>query len=302
MDIARQFRNMPCSVILEATGLAGLWRPYNLSEKYWQYTSNLYRSTPLICNAVPRWLQSFGDRETPQYTSNLYRSTPPICTAVRLPFVPAILLRKYQGLGVSESSWDLSVYWPLDMLPTGPLNEGGGGMKAAPPSRAVCYLPIPCGECISRESRSHVITRARHNPEPRSEVWWWNLRWSFGGKCFWRLSPAKEARKPPSKLHRKFATNFAKNFANFTLEIAGAYITKELYNHRCHCFYTYVTGNTNTPSGSEQAVWVRLFCITVPTKVITQLNYLEVQICIWNLKINCLDFSNSDGLFSKFSL
>ena len=35
--------------------------------------------------------------------------------------------------------------------------------------------------------------------------------------------PAKEARKSPSKLHRKFATNFAENFANLTLEIAGAY-------------------------------------------------------------------------------
>ena len=65
----------------------------------WQYTSNLYRSTPPICNAVPCWLLSSGERETQQYTSNLYRSTPPICTAVRLPFVPAILLRKYHGLG-----------------------------------------------------------------------------------------------------------------------------------------------------------------------------------------------------------
>ena len=37
------------------------------------------------------------------------------------------------------------------------------------------------------------------------------------------FSPAKEARKSPSKLHRKFATNFTENFANFTLEIAGAY-------------------------------------------------------------------------------
>ena len=37
------------------------------------------------------------------------------------------------------------------------------------------------------------------------------------------ISPAKEARKSPSKLRRKFATNFAENFANFTLEIAGAY-------------------------------------------------------------------------------
>ena len=85
----------------------GTPNPYNLSEKYWRYTSNLYRSTPLICNAVPPWLQSFGDKETPQYTSNLYCSTPPIYTAVRLPFVPAILLRELQGLGVPESSWDI---------------------------------------------------------------------------------------------------------------------------------------------------------------------------------------------------
>ena len=73
-------------------------------------------------------------------------------------------------------------------------------------------------------SRIFRIFRARHNPEPRCAVWWWNLRWSFGGKCFWRFSPANEARKSPSKLHRKFATNFAENFANLTLEIAGAYI------------------------------------------------------------------------------
>ena len=82
---------------------SGTPNPYNLSEKYWQYTSNLYRSTPPICNAVPCWLLNFG-RETPQYTSNLYRNTPPICTAVCLPFVPAILLGKYQGLGVPERS------------------------------------------------------------------------------------------------------------------------------------------------------------------------------------------------------
>ena len=82
----------------------GTPNPYNLSEKYWRYTSNLYRSTLPICNAVPRWLQSFGERETPQYTSNLYSNTPPICTAVHLRFVLAILLSKYQGLGVPESS------------------------------------------------------------------------------------------------------------------------------------------------------------------------------------------------------
>ena len=34
--------------------------------------------------------------------------------------------------------------------------------------------------------------------------------------------PAEEARKSPSKLRRKFATDFAENFANFALEIAGA--------------------------------------------------------------------------------
>ena len=37
------------------------------------------------------------------------------------------------------------------------------------------------------------------------------------------ISPAKEAQKSPSKLRRKFATNFAEIFANFALEIAGAY-------------------------------------------------------------------------------
>ena len=83
---------------------SGTPNPYNSSEKYWQYTSNLYRNTPPICNALPCWLLNFGGRETPQNTSNLYCSTPPICTTVRLPFVPGILLRKYQGLEVPESS------------------------------------------------------------------------------------------------------------------------------------------------------------------------------------------------------
>ena len=46
------------------------------------------------------------------------------------------------------------------------------------------------------------------------EFWW---------KMLLTIFPAKEARKSPSKLRRKFATNFAENFANFTLEIAGAY-------------------------------------------------------------------------------
>ena len=39
---------------------------------------------------------------------------------------------------------------------------------------------------------------------------------------------AEEARKSPSKLRREFATNFAENFANFTLEIAGAYLLSSL--------------------------------------------------------------------------
>ena len=46
------------------------------------------------------------------------------------------------------------------------------------------------------------------------EFWW---------KMLLTIFPANEARKSPSKLRRKFATNFAENFANFTLEIAGAY-------------------------------------------------------------------------------
>ena len=62
-----------------------------LSKKVLQYTSNLYGSTPPVCNAVPSWLPSFEEREAQQYTSHLYGSMPPICTAV--------LLRKYWGLG-----------------------------------------------------------------------------------------------------------------------------------------------------------------------------------------------------------
>ena len=45
------------------------------------------------------------------------------------------------------------------------------------------------------------------------EFWW---------KFFLPVFPGKEARKSASKLRRKFATSFAENFANFTLEIAGA--------------------------------------------------------------------------------
>ena len=78
----------------------GAPNPYDLSQRYWQYTSNLYRrAPPPICSTAPCWLLSFEERETPQHTSNLYCSAPPICTAVRLPFVSAILLRKYSGWG-----------------------------------------------------------------------------------------------------------------------------------------------------------------------------------------------------------
>ena len=45
------------------------------------------------------------------------------------------------------------------------------------------------------------------------EFWW---------KIVLTICPAKEARKSPAKLRRKFATNFAENFADFTLEITGA--------------------------------------------------------------------------------
>ena len=45
------------------------------------------------------------------------------------------------------------------------------------------------------------------------EFWW---------KMLLTIFPAKEARKSLAKLRRKFATNFAENFADFTLEIAGA--------------------------------------------------------------------------------
>ena len=72
---------------------AGVWRkwalfrntqPVQIVWKHWQYTFNLYRRTPPICNAVPCWLLSLEERETPQHTSNLYCNTPPIYTTVRL--------------------------------------------------------------------------------------------------------------------------------------------------------------------------------------------------------------------------
>ena len=76
----------------------------------------------------------------------------------------------------------------------------------------------------SSQIRSARICRARLHPEPRREVWWWNLRWNFGGTCFWLFFPAQEAQKSSSKLRRKFATSFAETFASFTLEVAGAEI------------------------------------------------------------------------------
>ena len=55
---------------------------------------------------------------------------------------------------------------------------------------------IVCTTCFGQIhfcALNHVMMcRARHNPEPRSEVWWWNLRWSFGGKCFWQFSQQKK--------------------------------------------------------------------------------------------------------------
>ena len=70
------------------------------------YTSNLYCSTPPISNAAPCWLLNFWRKGNaaihpqfvPQYASCLYRSMPPICTG------DTSNLRKYQGLGVPESS------------------------------------------------------------------------------------------------------------------------------------------------------------------------------------------------------
>ena len=47
------------------------------SEKYWHYTSNLYHTTPRICNAVPSWRLSLEERERRRTRS------PPICTAIR---------------------------------------------------------------------------------------------------------------------------------------------------------------------------------------------------------------------------
>ena len=44
-------------------------QPVELVGELPQYASNLYPSTPPICNAVPSWLLSLEEREAPQYTS-----------------------------------------------------------------------------------------------------------------------------------------------------------------------------------------------------------------------------------------
>ena len=41
---------------------SGIPNLYNVSEKYWRYTSNLYHSMPPICHAVPRWLLLRGNK------------------------------------------------------------------------------------------------------------------------------------------------------------------------------------------------------------------------------------------------
>ena len=46
------------------------------------------RYAPPLCNAVPHWLLSFGEKETPQYASYLYRSTPSICTGITFEKIP----------------------------------------------------------------------------------------------------------------------------------------------------------------------------------------------------------------------
>ena len=52
---------------------------------------------------------------------------------------------------------------------------------------------------------------------------WWNMLLT--------IFPAKEARESSSKLRRKFASSFAETFANFTLEVTGAYQSRTEGKH-----------------------------------------------------------------------
>ena len=99
-QLSKQQRRNDCLIFADCLGTPN---PYNVSEKYWRYASNLYRSTPPTCNAVPRWLLSFGERETPQpqYTSNLYCRLPPICTGDTPPICTGDTLEKIPGVGGS---------------------------------------------------------------------------------------------------------------------------------------------------------------------------------------------------------
>ena len=57
----------------------------------------------------------------------------------------------------------------------------------------------------------HAVSRTHLHPEPRSEVWWWNLRWHFGGTCFW-LFPSKRSSKIIFQTSPEIRHQFRRNF------------------------------------------------------------------------------------------
>ena len=74
------------------------FRRYNASEKYWRYTSNLYRSTPprlQRCASLASKLWRKGNAAVYlqfvlQHGSHLYRSKPPICTGDTFEKIPGL--------------------------------------------------------------------------------------------------------------------------------------------------------------------------------------------------------------------
>ena len=180
--------------------------PYNLSEKYWRYTSNLHRSTPPICNAVPRWLPSLEEREVPQCTSNLYCSTPPICTAVRHPFVPAILLREYQWL------------------------PGWGFREVPEQSDGYIQTELQTVKEHCTIKRSQIVTLP--SLQKTFVNFLFKLAWEFciencGGflvNFFWSPFPTKRSTKTHQKIRGKIGAKFGAKFGTKIRKIRGTFV------------------------------------------------------------------------------
>ena len=127
---------------LQGQGLhsIGIWalfknpQPVQHVEKILQCTSDLYRNTPPICNAMPCWLLSFEEREmapkchnTPPICTTLYCRTPHICTSSTPPICASNAFEEM----------------PLILRKPAPATKPFRALRARKPKRVKKSLPGP---------------------------------------------------------------------------------------------------------------------------------------------------------------